>query len=52
MVYYIHTVTVCISNTIRKAFVTVMIGNYIHRVIEGSSPESTVWSTVVLYNSI
>ena len=39
MGYYIHTVIVfVIGNTIRKAVVTVMIGNYIHRVIviEGS----------------
>ena len=36
MGYYIHTVIVfVIGNTIRKAVVTVMIGNYIHRV-EGS----------------
>ena len=37
--YDIHTVIVfVIGNTIRKAVVTVMIGNYIHRVIviEGS----------------
>ena len=34
MGYYIHTVIVfVIGNTIRKAVVTVMIGNYIHRVI-------------------
>ena len=39
MGYYIHTVIVfVIGNTIRKAVVTVMIGNYIHGVvvIEGS----------------
>ena len=46
MGYYIHTVIVfVIGNTFLKAVVTVMIGNYIHRVIviEGSySPESTV----------
>ena len=39
MGYYIHTVIVfVIGNTIRKAAVTVTIGNYIHRVIviEGS----------------
>ena len=39
MGYYIHTVIVfVIGNTIRKAVVTIMIGNYIHRVvvIEGS----------------
>ena len=34
MGYYIHTVIVfVIGNTIRKAVVTVMIGNYIHRII-------------------
>ena len=39
MGYYIHTVIAyVIGNTIRKAVVTVMLGNYIHRVIviEGS----------------
>ena len=34
MGYYIHTVIVfVIGNTIQKSVVTVMIGNYIHRVI-------------------
>ena len=34
MGYYIHAVIVfVIGNTIQKAVVTVMIGNYIHRVI-------------------
>ena len=52
MGYYIHTVIVfVIGNTIRKAVVTVMIGNYIHRVIviEGSL-FSREYSIYGLYN--
>ena len=54
MGYYIHTVVVfVIGNTIRKAVVTVMIGNYIHRVvvIEGSlfSREYGMYTGLVPY---
>ena len=55
MGYYIHMVIVfVIGNTIRKAVVTVMIGNYTHRVIviEGSifSREYGITSALSLWH--
>ena len=53
MGYYIHVVTVfVIGNTILKEVVTVMIGNYIHRVnvIKGSlfSPVRYVYRAMLI----